>query len=225
MLLRKFSTAIFVIILTSCSTVNPKFTAGLLAYEKGEYILALQNWRQAAKEKNAEAQHSLGWLYENGEGVPQDYEEAAKWYTLAAGQGLGGAHLNLGNLYDKGKGVEKDYAEAAKHFMVAAKQGFPEAQNNLGLMYKSGQGVPQDYKLAAMWLQRAALQGYPAAQNSLGVLYFKGQGLKQDIEQAYFWFSMAVRNSQSGAVHNRDFSKTFLNREQIEDLNKKAGFR
>ena len=33
-------------------------------------------------------QFNLGIMYENGEGVPQDYKEAVKWYTKAAEQGV-----------------------------------------------------------------------------------------------------------------------------------------
>ena len=34
------------------------------------------------------AQTNLGNRYRNGEGVPQDYKEAVKWYRLAAEQGI-----------------------------------------------------------------------------------------------------------------------------------------
>jgi len=33
---------------------------------------------------DALAQNNLGVMYENGQGVPQDYKEAVKWYTKAA---------------------------------------------------------------------------------------------------------------------------------------------
>jgi TPR repeat protein len=33
------------------------------------------------------AQYNLGIMYENGEGVVQDYAEAHKWLNLAAAQG------------------------------------------------------------------------------------------------------------------------------------------
>ena len=36
-------------------------------------------------------------MYYNGEGVPQDYKEAVKWYTKAAEQGLADfTHSTLG---------------------------------------------------------------------------------------------------------------------------------
>jgi hypothetical protein len=69
-------------------------------------------WRKAAEHGDAEAQGSLGALYESGMGVPQDYGEAALWWRKAAEQGNVGTQAKLGFLYYKGEGVPQDYAEA-----------------------------------------------------------------------------------------------------------------
>ena len=44
-------------------------------------------------------------MYDKGEGVPQDYKEATKWYRLAAEQGDASAQTKLGYMYDHGQGV------------------------------------------------------------------------------------------------------------------------
>ena len=36
-----------------------------------------------AEQGDAEAQYKLGVRYDTGDGVPQDHEEAARWYRLA----------------------------------------------------------------------------------------------------------------------------------------------
>ena len=41
--------------------------------------------------------------FERGEGVPQDYNEAIRWYRLAADQGHGKAQEKLNMLLDKVK--------------------------------------------------------------------------------------------------------------------------
>jgi TPR repeat protein len=97
-------------------------------------------------------------VYEHGDGVPQDYGEALKWYHLAANQGDSLAQLNLGVMSRDGNGVLKNYAEAMKWFHLAADQGLALAQFNLGLMYANGLG-PQDYVQAHMWLSLSAAQG------------------------------------------------------------------
>jgi len=55
--------------------------------------------------KKAEAQihFGLGVRFENGEGVPQDYNEAIRWYRLAAEQGHGKAQEKLNILLNKVK--------------------------------------------------------------------------------------------------------------------------
>ena len=59
----------------------------------------------------------------NGDGVPQDYKEAVKWYRLAAEQGYADAQYNLGLMYSNGEGVPQDYKEAVKWYRLAAEQG------------------------------------------------------------------------------------------------------
>ena len=53
-------------------------------------------------------------MYANGEGVPQSYKTAVKWYKLAAEQGYARAEYNLGMMYENGTGVRQDYKIALK---------------------------------------------------------------------------------------------------------------
>ena len=67
--------------------VAQDFQKGFAAYKAGDYATALQEWTPLAEAGDEVAQYNLGIMYENGEGVPQDYKEAVKWYRLAAEQG------------------------------------------------------------------------------------------------------------------------------------------
>ena len=65
-------------------------------------------WRPLAVKKSADegdifAQYNLRGMYENGQGVAQDYKEAAAWYRCAAEQGHDYAQYNLGVMYDLAK--------------------------------------------------------------------------------------------------------------------------
>jgi len=102
-------------------------------------------------------------MYGNGQGVPQDYKEAVKWWKLAAEQGDTQAQYNLGQMYYKGQGVPQDYKEAVKWYRLAADQGDAFAQSNLGVMYALGKGVPQDYVSAHMWLNLSDSNGNKGA--------------------------------------------------------------
>ena len=57
---------------------------GVAAYNRGDFATALREWRPLAEQGVAEAQFNLGLMYYDGEGVPQDYAEAVKWYRKAA---------------------------------------------------------------------------------------------------------------------------------------------
>ena len=59
-----------------------------------------------------DAQCNLGSLYEDGDGVEQDYDKAKHYYELAADQGYADAQCNLGVLYEDGHGIEQDYEKA-----------------------------------------------------------------------------------------------------------------
>lgn len=86
---------------------------------------------EKAYKGNAVAQYNMGVCYHKGEGVSQDYTEAAKWYRLAADQGYASAQCNLGNCYLNGYGVTKNYNKAVEYYILAARQGEEYAINKL----------------------------------------------------------------------------------------------
>ena len=95
-------------------------------------------------------------MYGTGQGVPQDYAQAAAWYRKAADQGIAQAQSSLGRMYANGQGVPQDDVEAVKWTRLAADHGRAVAQLNLGLAYFTWQGVQQDYVEAHKWVTLAA---------------------------------------------------------------------
>ena len=98
-------------------------------------------------------------MYAKGDGVPQDYGEAVKWYRRAADQGEARAQIFLGQMYVTGKGVIQDNREAVKWYRQAADQGHAMGQYFLGVMYARGEGVAQDNREAYIWFLLAAVTG------------------------------------------------------------------
>lgn len=86
--------------------------------------------RRAAEKGDAKAQKDLGTQYIKGEGVPQDYTEAAQWIRRSAEQGYADAQNNLGVLYAQGKGVPHDHVFAYMWMSLAAAQGNHDAAQN-----------------------------------------------------------------------------------------------
>lgn len=90
------------------------FRQGVAAFNRQDYMLASQIFFPLAEYGDPAAQGYLGFMFETGRGVPQNYTEAAMWYRRAAEQGDSLAQYSLGLLYDKGQGVPRDIVEANK---------------------------------------------------------------------------------------------------------------
>ncbi len=175
---------------------------GERAWVAGGYRTALALLKPLAVQGNPVAQFFVGAMYENGQGVLQDYAQAVVWFRKAAAQGNAGAQYILGLMYDKGQGVPQDYVQEVAWYRKAAAQGNADAQSNLGAMYAEGQGVPQDYSQAVAWYRKAAAQGFAAAQNNLGAMYDNGQGVPQDYAQAIAWYRKAATQGNADAQYN-----------------------
>lgn len=90
------------------------------AFGEGDYAKAARLFKPLAKRGNALAQISLGEMYINGQGVPQDDQEAEKWYRLAAEQGNAVAQSYLGWMYSNGQGVPQNLVLAHMWLNIAA---------------------------------------------------------------------------------------------------------
>ena len=146
-------------LLVGTPAFSADFQKGLTAAQSGDFATALRKWEPLAKQGNADAQYNTGLIFYNGNGLPQNYIIAIKWFSLAAEQGYADAQNNLGFMYDIGLGVSQDYKTAMKWFTLAAEQGHAFAQGNLGFMYAFGKGVLKDYVYAHMWGNIAAMNG------------------------------------------------------------------
>ena len=72
------------LMLASAPVKAGDFDKGLAAYKKGDYATALREFKSLAEQGNANAQVSLGVMYADGQGVLQDYKQAAKWCLTSA---------------------------------------------------------------------------------------------------------------------------------------------
>ncbi|MEA2758044.1 MAG: uncharacterized protein QOH65_657 [Methylobacteriaceae bacterium] len=87
--------------------------AGAAAFNRQDYVGAAVILTPLAEvERDARAQAYLGFMYQNGRGVPQSYEEGARLYRASAEQGFPPAQYMLGLMYDKGQGLPQDYVLA-----------------------------------------------------------------------------------------------------------------
>jgi len=108
------------------------FDDALATYQNGDYATAFKLFKPLAEQGNANAQHNLGLMYDDGEGVIQDDKEAVKWYRLAAEQGHAMAQNNLGLMYATSRGVLQDDKKAHMWWNIARANGEKEnADHNI----------------------------------------------------------------------------------------------
>jgi hypothetical protein len=135
-------------------------------------------------------------MYDNGEGVTQDFAEALSWYKQAAEQGHVEAQCNLGKRYYKGEGVTQDFAEALSWYKQAAEQGDADAQFRVGRIYAYEEGVLQDSVEALSWYKKAAEQGHAKALFGVGSMYQskfdENPSLRPEDAEALVWYKKAA---------------------------------
>ena len=150
---------------------------------------ALQDLKSDAEKGVVEAQFILATMYANGRGVPQDNQEAFRWFYLIAkekGAALAAEDREYGDKFKK-----KNIPQELKFLTNDAENGIADAQFKLGMMlYAHGQVLPQDDEKAVKWYRLAAEQGNSEAQYALGVMYVKGLGVLASEQEAMKWFRL-----------------------------------
>jgi TPR repeat protein len=172
-----------------------------------------------AEAGDAAAQTKLGLAYQQGNGVPQNDELAAKWFRKAADQGDASAENDLGVAYNMGRGVSQDKQEALRWYSKAAKQGSPQAMFNVGVSYYNGDAIGSNEYTAYAWFLLAQDAGNAlavdavkrsgstmsnvetsAAYAQIATMYEKGEELPKSEEQALRWLRKAAELDSPGKV-------------------------
>ena len=181
---------------SACS--KPSIESADALYEKKQYAEAFKIY-QSLSDKNPQVQYKLGNMYYYGEGVKQDYQEALKWYRIAAEQGHVEAQKRLGDMYNFGSDIKEDFQEAFKWYKKAAEQGHVEAQKWLGHLYSFGSGIKQDSQEGFKWYKKAAEQGDADSQTIIAAAYYSGASVvNQNSKEAFFWFKKAAEQGKIG---------------------------
>jgi TPR repeat protein len=178
------------------------YEEGKKAYLAQDYELALSILKPLAENGNAQAQITMGLMYDYGHGVEKSASESVKWYLMAAEQGVPLVQHDMGVKYFQGQGVEQNYDEAAKWWEMSSNAGIADSQFNLGLMYYRGIGIEKDYVKAAKLFEAAAEQGHGNAQYSLAVMYAFGQSKGKNYTTALKWFYKAAEQNVAQAQFN-----------------------
>jgi TPR repeat protein len=140
-----------------CAAHADGLSRAAAAYSGGDYARAINALSAPALRGNARAQGLLGFMYENGFGVPQAYDAAADLYQRAAVQGDPFAQSRLGLIYDKGHGVPQSVVLAYKWLDLAAAHA-PKRERDYYLRLRnavaskmSSDQIVEGQRLALFW--------------------------------------------------------------------------
>jgi TPR repeat protein len=171
-------------------TKKEKHGRALEGSAKNYDLKAFRLKEKAAEQGDAESQKFIANQYYKGEGVVQNYKEAAKWYKKAAEQGNVDAQKFIAN---------QCYREAVRWYKKAADQGDARAQKFIANQYYQGGGVVQSYKEAAKWYKKAADQGDVDAQTMLDKI---AGSAKEDCDQTKK-YSKKVNDREAFKLHKK----------------------
>lgn len=173
------------------------------AYNSQDYENAFKLYEDLAHQGNADAQTSLGFMYQNAQGCEKDDAKALELYEKAAEAKQPFALFNLAILYMNGLGgVEHNQFKAHELFLEAAVREVPQAMYEVALMFERGLGCIQNYSEAAFWYEEGAKRGHLESFNNLGVLYKEGHGVMQDDAKCFICFSRAAEGGLAQGLYN-----------------------
>lgn len=181
--------------------VEAAFQTAMMAKAKGDFATMFREMTALANQGYAKAQARLGWMYQRGLGVPQDYQQARAWYEKAGANGLADAIAHVGKLHELGLGVEKNYLKAATLYQQAIDGGSALGLSHLGSLYLTGRGVPLDRVKAAEYFRLGMEKGNYNAMTKLAFLYQKGRGgTEQDKRKAIELYQKAIDHGEALAM-------------------------
>ena len=130
-------------------------TKSVESHDGGAGTTAPPEWPTSIEHELAVAQYNLGVLYDNGQGISQNFAEALDLYRRAAGHCLAVAQYNLGLMYAKGDGVPSDYVQAHMWLNLASLQGYEKANKNRDIAAEkmSSVQIEEAQCMAREWLE------------------------------------------------------------------------
>ena len=174
-----------------------QFVYGRVLDAAKRYPEAVRQYSLAAQDGYALAAINLGLLYQNGDGVPRDWDKAAMWFQKAGDSGFADGYALVGSLY--AQSPQPDFAQAANWAQKSAQAGSAYGAQTLGWLYLRGKGVQRDPAMAERLYRDAADKGLTDAMYELGVMYKDGYGVQKNPGEAAKWFYEAGRRGHAYA--------------------------
>jgi len=182
---------LFFLVLIPIGAFSNELNDAESAYATGEFAKAATLLRPLVEAENSDALYLMARMYERGDGVKKDFNEAKHLFQLAADQGHQKSGQRLEQLTDSKNGNDSVVLE---WYLPMAKEGDPEAQYHIGFMYETGWGVVFDEEKSVKWYKEAASFQHDMAQLRLGMMILVGAGGDESEEQGIQYIRNAAEN-------------------------------
>jgi len=170
------------------------------AFQRGLYKTAYNLALPRAENGNAAAQTLIAEILSRGLGMARNDREAAKWYALAAEQGVPEAQFQYALMLIDGNFVKKDMQAAYALMQSAAEAGNRLAQFNFAQMLIQREPGGKGLEKAVSYYERAAESRLADAQYAMSQIYANGAGGKSpDAAKARRWLELAARQGYDTA--------------------------
>jgi TPR repeat protein len=188
---------LFVLIVIIPFTALAGIIEGRLAYRKGDYASALQEFGTGTQHGPV-ASYFLALMYLRGEGVLRDDAQGLKLLQNSVVGGYSPAQYLLGQRYFYGLGVSKDKNRAVSNLQAASTDGDSRARVLLEIIAKGSRDEKKDRERVIATVKRKALANDPDAQYTLGFMYLVGDGVQKNGAEEIRWYRAAAgRNARA----------------------------
>lgn len=155
---------------------------------------------QSFETDDSEAMRTLGWSYQDAEGVRRDYFLGVEWLRYAAQMHDAYAVNGLARCYRNGEGVAKDMKMGVDLLKLASDMGCRAAQNSMASHFKEmgDTAKEKEYRL------QAANGGNGTAQAMLAIDYYEGNApFEKNSTESERWYGRAIESGSLKAIFSR----------------------
>ena len=194
-----------------------------------EYFEAADQLRYVigADNSNSDAYYYLGYLYENGFGVDQDYKTASFYYSkavLVSNDKNAKAMYKFANMLYAGKTGYTDTVRAYQLYTKAADLGDKDAIYVLGVLHDQGVSVEQNVEMAYKFFERGAKMGHADSKVQLAMMALKNKDKENEFNTMPENLLMgAIKQGNMNAIDvmsdNRNYKQPLFNTMPVKNKN------
>ncbi len=167
-----------------------------------------------------EAFKSIAELYEEGQYLPENRAEAARWWLKAANRGDADAQVTIGVHLLLGQGIPPDPVQGQYWCEQVAKQRDPRGEDCMGYLYRHGLGVKADPKEARRWYEQSAQQNDVLGTKMLAEMDASGEGGKADGKAACLLYARLALAGDKDSLQRLALLKPQISRKDWENVEK-----